>query len=412
MSDEIKVSPSEAVNLIKHCMRVDAPVFLWGPPGIGKSDIVRQIGQSLNRAVIDVRLLLLDPTDLKGIPFYNPVEKTMEWAPPSELPAKVTQVDLDEEQKILEAMLNETEEGLSALQVKERSRSIANQRKAVKRVKQALMLQDAVLFLDELSAAPPSVQAASYQLVLDRRIGEYELPEKVSVIAAGNREGDKAVSYSMPTPLRNRFVHFTLTTNTNDWIEWAINNNVEPDVIGFISDKKQHLNNFDPKSPSKAFPTPRSWKRVSDLIKGVPAQEKDSFITTLVSGTVGDGVAAEFMTHRRYAAKLPKPEDALRGKVKDLKTKESSALYSLVVSMCYTLKEWYDTIGKDDSKYKTSDYNENMDHFFRFMLDNLEPEMTVLGVRIAINSYGLPINHSDLKHFGEFYKKYKDYILG
>ena len=264
MSDRV-IRPSTAINLIKVCMTSRRPIFLWGPPGVGKSDLMVQIGDSFGmfdeagneltkkRPVVDMRLLLMDPTDLKGIPYYDPILKTMKWAQSNELPTVETG------------------------------------------------LENAILFLDEMNAAPPSVQAAAYQLILNRRIGEYHLPEGVDIVAAGNRESDRGVTYRMPSPLANRFVHLEVEANFEDWQAWALDRNVHPDIVGFLTKHTQKLFTFDPKSGDKAFATPRSWAFLSDLIfnsEAIGLGEVDQ--TTLVAGTVGEGLAIEFLQHRKF----------------------------------------------------------------------------------------------------------------
>lgn len=362
MSTDRTQSPSVARDLIIRCMEVKRPVFLWGPPGIGKSELVEGIAKEQGRPVIDMRLLLLEPTDLKGIPFYDPEKGTMRWANPSELPGP-TEVHL----------------------------------------------HNAILFLDELSAAPPAVQAAAYQLVLNRRVGEYELPDGVSIVAAGNRDSDKAVTFRMPSPLANRFTHLTLAVHFPDWLKWAVFNNVDADVVGFLSHHKQMLFTFDPKSPDKAFCTPRSWVNVSDLVDD-NAKESDN--THLVAGTVGESAALQFAQHRRISSKLPKPEAVLEGRVKDLKVKEVSAMYSLAISMCYTLKEWLARSSDEDEKdYDNSDWHVNVDFFFEYLMNNFGTEMIVLGAKIALRDYALPIDHRKLKNFKQFHKEYGSYIL-
>jgi hypothetical protein len=281
-----QVGPKAAKRSITKAIATRRPVFLWGPPGIGKSDIVKQIGEDAGREVIDVRLALWEPTDIKGIPYYNADQGKMVWAPPSELPT-------DSE-------------------------------------------STAIIFLDELNSAPPAVQAAAYQLILNRRVGTYELPKGVDVVAAGNREGDRGVTYRMPAPLANRFIHLEAKVDFDDFQEWAVMNNVHPEVVGYVGFAKQDLYDFDPKSPSKAFATPRSWVFVSDLLK-----DDDCDVDTLhnlIAGAVGDGLAVKFMAHRKIAGRLPKAEDILSGKVKDLQIKEVSAMYSLTVSLCYELR--------------------------------------------------------------------------
>jgi len=357
-----KVRPRDAKTLIERCMKVDRPLFIWGPPGIGKSELIEGIGKSTNRPVIDMRLLLLEPTDIKGIPYYNPDRKAMVWAAPGELPKE------DEHE-----------------------------------------LHNAILFLDELNAAPPSVQAAAYQLILNRKVGEYKLPDGVSIIAAGNRETDKGVTFRMPSPLANRFVHIEMESNFEDWQKWAVNSGVHADVVGFLSHHKQHLFTFDPKSSSKAFATPRSWVFVSDLLDD---SMEVHLQTTLVSGTVGEGLAIEFSQHREIAAKLPRPDDILQGKVKDLKIKEISAMYSLTISMCYTMREWLKNAQDAANKDYTMDmWNECVDNYFRYSMDNFGTEMIVLGAKTALRDYALPIDHRRLKNFKEFHAKYGPYIL-
>jgi hypothetical protein len=259
----------------------------------------------------------------------------------------------------------------------------------------------AIIFLDELNSAPPAVQAAAYQLILNRRVGTYELPKGVDVVAAGNREGDRGVTYRMPAPLANRFVHLEAKVDFDDFQEWAVMNNVHPDVVGYCGFAKQDLYDFDPKSPSKAFATPRSWVFVSDLLK-----DEDCDVDTLhnlVAGAVGDGLAVKFMAHRKIAGKLPKAEDILDGKVKDLAIKEVSAMYSLTVSLCYELK--------DRADKKAKNWDSMADNFFRYMMDCFPTELVVMGAKTALTNYDLPLDATKMKNFDEFHKRFGKYVL-
>ena len=346
-----QVGPKSAKRSIRKSIQTRRPVFLWGPPGIGKSDIVKQIGEDAGREVIDVRLALWEPTDIKGIPYYNSDQGKMVWAPPSELPT------------------NED--------------------------------STAIIFLDELNSAPPAVQAAAYQLILNRRVGTYELPKGVDVVAAGNREGDRGVTYRMPAPLANRFIHLEMKIDFDDFQEWAVNNSVHPEGLGSVGFAKQDLYDFDPKSPSKAFATPRSWVFVSDLLK-----DDDCDIDTLhnlIAGAVGDGLAVKFMAHRKIAGRLPKAEDILKGKVKDLSIKEVSAMYSLTVSLCYELK--------DQAEKKAKDFDAQADCFFRYMMDNFPTELVVMGAKTGLTNYNLPFDATKMKSFDEFHKRFGKYVL-
>jgi hypothetical protein len=352
--------PRDVRIMIEHCMAVDRPIFIWGPPGIGKSDLIQQIGDKQGRPVIDMRLLLLEPTDLKGIPYFDQETKTMKWAAPSDLP------------------------------------------------KVGGPLDNAILFLDELTSAAPSVQASAYQLVLNRKVGEYHLPPGVSIVCAGNRDGDKGVTYKMPSPLANRLVHVEMGSNFEDWQRWAINNHIHADVVGFLSHHKQHLFNFDPKRGDRAFATPRSWFFVSQLLSdSLP----ESLNVALVEGTVGEGIAFEFSKHRTVSAKMPKPEEILLGRVKTLDVKDLSAMYSLTISMCYTLQEWSKRWDEPEKQMTKDIWHECVDNFLEYMMTNFQTEMVVLGAQCAFKEYELPVENRKLKSMAAFTKKYAKLIL-
>jgi hypothetical protein len=186
------------------------PVMLWGPPGVGKSDMVREVALKHQAPVIDIRLSQMEPSDLRGIPFRN--EDKVEWAIPSILP------DADHQGP------------------------------------------QGILFLDEITSAPPTVSAAAYQLILDRRLGEYQVPVGWAIFAAGNRQGDRGVTYSMPAPLANRFSHFEVETHLDDWVAWAYRNSIDERIIAFLRFRPELLFDFDPAHNPVAFPSPRSWE--------------------------------------------------------------------------------------------------------------------------------------------------------
>lgn len=186
------------------------PVMLWGPPGVGKSRIIAGIAQRRGVPLIDVRLSQMEPTDLRGIPFRS--GDRVEWSVPALLP--------------------------DAVRHGERG----------------------ILFLDEITSAPPTVTAAAYQLILDRRLGEYRVPEGWAIFAAGNRQGDRGVTYVMPAPLANRFTHYQMEPHLDDWVAWAHENGIDPRIIGFLRFRPDLLFAFDPAHNPLAFPSPRSWE--------------------------------------------------------------------------------------------------------------------------------------------------------
>jgi MoxR-like ATPase len=346
-----QMGPKAAKRAIAFAIKMKRPTFLWGPPGIGKSDLVSQIGTDTNREVIDVRLALWEPTDIKGIPYFDSNTSTMTWAPPAELP-------MDPASK-------------------------------------------AILFLDELNSAPPAVQAAAYQLILNRRVGTYILPDGVDIVAAGNRDGDKGVTFRMPAPLANRFVHLEMKVEFEDWLDWATMNRIHEEVVGYVGFAKQDLYDYDPKSPSKSFATPRSWSFVSDMVYDEDIDTET--LTDLVSGAVGDGLAVKFMAHRKIASKLPKADDILDGKVEDLEIKEISAMYSLTVSLCYELK--------DRADKKVQGWDKMADCFFKYMMKNFPTELVVMGAKTALTNYDLPLDASKMKSFEEFHSRYGKYVM-
>ena len=243
------MKPSLLATAIDTLTKAKIPIFIWGPPGVGKSQIVAQVAKGQNKALIDVRAVQMDPVDLKGLPHIND-DGRAHWAIPDFLPT----------------------EG------------------------------EGVLFLDELNSAPQLVQAACYQLILDRKLGDYELPDGWSIVAAGNNETDRGVTTRMPTPLANRFAHFQAATDVDDWSKWAARNQIRPEVIAFIRFRPELLHSFDPKSGEKAFPTPRSWEFVSNAMNANPVPEIEFQV---YAGIVGQAAAAELVGFLRIFRNLP-----------------------------------------------------------------------------------------------------------
>jgi hypothetical protein len=354
MSETRTVTSTQARKSLLKAFKKQRPLFLWGPPGIGKSELVADITAELGGVMIDLRLGQMEPTDIRGIPFYNKDNGKMDWAAPIDLP---------------------TEEYAAEYPI-------------------------VVLFLDEMNSSAPSVQAAAYQLILNRRIGKYHLPKNVVLVAAGNRESDKGVTYRMPTPLANRFIHQEMKCDFASWQEWAVNKNIHKDVVGYLSYAKQDLYDFDAKSASRAFATPRSWTFVSELLEDEDGD--DDTIMNLIAGTVGEGLAVKFMAHRKHSSKMPNPTDILNGTVKKMDSKEISAMYSLTVSLCYELKDACDK--------KAKDWNKQVNNFFQFIMDNFETELVIMGTKIALSTYKLPLDPDEITCFDAFHAKFGKYI--
>ena len=261
--------------------------FFWGPAGIGKSEAVYLLAERIRKktsktvAVTDVRLLLFSPVDLRGVPVADADRKFTNWLMP-----QIFNMDLDEDH------LN-------------------------------------ILFLDELSAAPQSVQAAAYQICLDRRVGEHMLPANCIVIAAGNRTTDQSVSYKMPKALCNRLMHFDFRVDFDSWRSWAVQHDIDSRIIGYLSFDNSRLC-AEPDASDLAYPTPRSWSFVSNILKAMDcAPDK---LHQLISACIGNDAAIEFEAWCSVYQNLPSVQDIFCGRCHEY-PKTHDVLYALISSI-------------------------------------------------------------------------------
>ena len=402
-----------------------APIMVWGPPGIGKSDVIRQVGDKLNRPVIDIRLLLKDPTDLSGIPYLNTTTNRMDYSSPSDLPPSA-----DELQAYQTAIakanieIEKSEIKPDKFQRDALITKVQNQEELTNEERSQLMWLveegNAIIFLDELASAPPSVQVAALQLVLERRIGTYILPDNVGIAAAGNRAEDGTQHFSMPTPLRNRFSHRTLKVDFDTWEDWALDNHIHPLVVGYLKNAKDNLDGFDPTNKAAyAFPTPRSWKFVSDFLWSVSddrgrVNASFGFVKRNVEGLIGSGVASGFMASFETMGQLPSAEDILKGEVTkfDLTKFKNSLGYMLTVNLCYTMKDYQTKMqesGMDKTEFraKMEEYGNN---YFRFLMNNMDhqEDFIIMGATMAMYRYRLRIDDCDA--LTELVEKYENIL--
>jgi hypothetical protein len=256
------ITVGKAKDHLENIVREHLPLMMWGPPGIGKSSIVSQICEEKKWKLIDLRLSLLNPVDLRGLPVIDRKEKQAVWMHPEFLPKN----------------------GVG------------------------------ILFLDEINKAPGSVMAAAYQLILDRKVGTYTLPAKWRIVAAGNRESDKAQVNRLPSALANRFVHLEVKADVKGWKKWAIKNKIDTRVINFVAFKPDVLATL-PQKNEKAYPTPRSWEFVSTILSLYSdAHEARS----IIEGAIGEGTASEFFSWLPTYEALPNAKDILSGKSKEV----------------------------------------------------------------------------------------------
>jgi hypothetical protein len=239
---------------------------------------VKQLAETLNVPLQDVRALLLDPVDLRGLPFLGSDGRS-KWATPEFLPQNGS----------------------------------------------------GILFLDELNAAPAMVQASCYQLVLDRKLGEYTLPEGWAIIAAGNRDSDRAVTTRMPTPLRNRFVHLEFEVDVQDWSEWAIQAGIRAEVIAFLRFRPELLSAFD--RDANAFPSPRSWEFVSRILDSLDSQSSPVIEHEVIAGAVGTGASTEFSAFLRMFRELPNIDAILLNPTQEPVPENAAAQYAVASAL-------------------------------------------------------------------------------
>lgn len=273
------MKPSETVDLLKAYIPAKVPVFLWGAAGIGKSSVIGQLATELDMELIDLRLSQMEPVDLLGLPNINDNRTT--WSTPSIFPTK----------------------------------------------------GKGILFLDEANGASREVLSASYQLVLDRALGEYKLPDDWVIMLAGNREEDQGCTTRMPAPLCNRMAHIDFELNLDDWVKWAVTADINQQIISFIRFKPDALHCFS--LDQRAWPSPRTWEKVNDALKF--ASKKISF--NIVASLVGPGAAAEYTAFVNYYNNLPSIEQILKSPTKVKVPSEPAALYALSGMLGQHLKE-------------------------------------------------------------------------
>jgi hypothetical protein len=294
------MKPSLAIAALELCVAAGRPVMLHGSPGVGKSDIVRQLTKKLSTEstpykMIDLRLSQLDPVDLRGVPSVNAKSKTTSWNVPDFFPRD----------------------------------------------------GHGILFLDEINSAAQATQAAAYQLVLDRKLGDYELPEGWAIIAAGNLASDRAIVSQMSTALKNRFTHITFETNMEDWANWALTSEIHPHVLAFIRFRPKLLNEFEKHNDSKeeqkrlahvrdqqAFATPRSWASLSKIYtKAEEAGIGVHALHELLRGVVGEGAATEFLGYVKVISKVPSIEQLLMDPEKSEVPTDPNVLYAVATGI-------------------------------------------------------------------------------
>jgi len=290
--------------------------------------MVAQVAAHHGMPVIDIRLSQMEPSDLRGIPFR--VDGQVEWAVP--------------------AMLPDTKRHGG----------------------------QGILFLDEITSVPPSVSAAAYQLILDRRLGAYEVPAGWAIFAAGNRQGDRGVTYTMPAPLANRFSHFDVDINLDDWVAWAYANDMDERLIAFLRFRPELLFEFDPAHNPVAFPSPRSWEfshRALQKFDDLP-----ELLTGALQACVGPAAGIELSAFVENLDNLPDIDAIVRGETVKV-PREVDLQYAVAAAL----------VGRAIRARNTDNAQETFGHIIEFAGSFPQREMGVMLVSDMYRAIGQDI---------------------
>jgi len=330
---------NKAKKILTECVtKDDLPVMLWGVPGVGKSSIVKQVAASLDMDVTDVRLSLLAPTDFL-LPFPNKEDKSIELYYPKFFPKGGR----------------------------------------------------GIFLLDEINGASTMVQGQAYQLVLDRKLGTYKLPDGWAIVAAGNRMMDRGVTYKMPAPLSNRLLHLEIEPDLNAWKDWAFKNNIDTSVISFLNSQPQYLYLMPDTPEIKAFPSPRSWEMASKIM-----QFDKSF--EAIAATVGEGAAAALTGFLAVFGKIPDPESILEGSIKKLPVESNDIYFAVAGSLLTALKKNYT--------------KERVENFFVFVNTNFPVEFQAFAIKDVIRAIGFAkLNLQAVKGYTEWAKEHAEELI-
>lgn len=440
---EVNLTPRTILPALEHLLssrnaagkrKEQAAVMIWGAMGIGKSQLVGTIADHWGCRVVALHLPQFDPTDLKGVPVN--IDGEVKWVPSSYLPQSLDYQVTEESAThlipfrfpnarsvavhVLDGNGNEVGYYNDAMNgkldklnlkvdidMKEGKVAVTSGKEKIPPGHVIRIIDKAILFLDELSAAVPDVQNAALQLCLDRRVGEYDVPPYVPIVAAGNRESDAAFVNPMSAPLANRFCHLRLTHNLGDWIEWAMLTNVHPTIVAYLQWKKSVLFKFDEGSQVEGdlgFPTPRSWAKLSDQMKqmeSLPLQVQNA----IVCGFVGTAVGKDFSDYRKKCDLLPSIDDILQGKNPEIRGDlDIGEKYGLASSLCYGIKEYYDkyydeNLKDDDQELQCKEWKVASEEFCKFIDKHLGKEMTMMCINMLYNHLGISMKRMKNNEF-------------
>lgn len=300
----IQVTPKQVVPFLISCIKAGLTPMLHGDPGIGKSDIINSIAKDFVMYTIDQRLSQCDPTDMNGFP--NLSGKKASYVPMDIWPL-ASDFPLDATGKQPPIIID------------------------------GKRYNGFMIFLDEINSASLAVQAASYKLILDKKIGQHDLHKKVVIVAAGNLSTNNAIVNRMSTAMQSRMVHFELIVSHKDWLEWASKNRIDTRVTSYINSRPDNLHNFDPNHNDKTFACPRTWAFTSALIRGMTGTLEDQL--PLIAGTISEPIAREFLMHLELCVNIPTFKQIMADPLKIAMETDPAMLYGVAHMVASNLED-------------------------------------------------------------------------
>lgn len=439
--------PSLIAKAILAIRSTSISLYIHGAPGISKSAVACQVANELGIAFIDLRLSQMAPEDVRGVPMLGERYGMhgMIWEPPLSFPrnldySKTELIHGIQEIRFFNPIGNNgihystkseiTIQAVSSDHVASiidygDDRFTVALRDATGQLADGMVKwqvhgpAEGILALEEFNSAPPSVMAAAYQLILDRRLGDYIVPTGVTLLAMGNRDKDKGVTYRLPKPLANRFIHLEMEVNLEDWCQWAIDQRIHPDVVGYIMKFPHNLldRKFTEK-PSHPFATPRTWEFVSNMI----SQNVAADVTrALICGAIGDAIGNEFLLHRQFVADMPDIRGIFSGQITQFHASNpqyvTQIAYSLCLQLCYDLKTRSDVLAgkfsnaleRDESPEQNAWWIE-ADRAVGYVIDNFQPEIAVMMYKLALYTCKMRFTASKMKRFRHWAQRNHDLV--